>query len=735
MGHFILNYLVGGVNSFFIVLLIKSMYGIELSTRRLVLFIISGSIFIGTVFIYFGTHPFRPFLVIIFYVLIANRLLSLNMFRSIIAVFLFYILVIFGEGLIYVFLIEGLGYTTQDLHNIILLHLLTNLMVYIPLFVFLFIFEKKFTPNVSNSTRGEGENLLNLNIYEKKYKVIIGSIFLISLVVPALNVLYLNNVITLDDINLIIFFSFILLSIVLLFNNFRLTREMNERRRVESALVESEEYYHQIVELLPSAIFIETDDKVVFANTAAVKLINAQNPDELIDKPITGYFLPDYMDIYSNKSQQVKDFKSCLSMEAKLVPTRSSVIDVELTLVPFNYQGKEAVQVIIDNITERKKMEEEFLRASKHESLALLAGGIAHDFKNILTVVLGNISLARINVDREDRNYSWLNNAEKAILQAKELTEQLQTFAKGGEPVKKVTAVEELLREVVSLSLCGTDVKCELFIPEKLSRVDIDESQISQVLNNLILNAVQAMPEGGTIKIFGENVEVGKKKVEHGIVLPEGRYVKISIQDEGTGIEKEHLQKIFDPFFTTKEEGTGLGLTTSYSIIKKHGGQLTLESEIGAGTTFHIYFPVYQGKGDVEAKNEEKLLKGPGRILIMDDDESIINVLSNMLSYLEYRVVSSQNGEEALEIFSEAHHTGNPFDAVIMDLTVPGGMGGKKLIKKLKEIDPDVKGIVSSGYSSISVMANHEKYGFKGVVHKPCQIEELSRTVYEVIHG
>jgi len=233
MWHSILNYVVGGVNSFLIILLIKSMYGMEINTRRLVLFIISGSIFIGTVFIYLGTHPFRPFLVIIFYVLIANRLLSINIFRSIIAVFLFYILVIFGEGLIYVFLIEGLNYTTQDLHNITLLHLLTNVMVYIPLFVFLFIFEKKFTPNVFNCSRGEGENILNLNIYEKKYKVIIGSIFLISLVVPALNVLYLNNVITLDDINLIIFFSFILLSIVLLFNNFRLTREIHERRRAE----------------------------------------------------------------------------------------------------------------------------------------------------------------------------------------------------------------------------------------------------------------------------------------------------------------------------------------------------------------------------------------------------------------------------------------------------------------------------------------------------------------------
>jgi len=499
--------------------------------------------------------------------------------------------------------------------------------------------------------------------------------------------------------------------------------------------MESEEYYHQIVELLPSAIFIETDDKVVFANTAAVKLINAQNPDELMEKSFTKYFLPEYMDVYREKSRQVKDLKSSLNMEAKLTPAKSIIIDVELTLVPFNYQGKEAVQVIIDNITERKKMEEEFLRASKLESLALLAGGIAHDFKNILTVVLGNISLARINVDREDRNYSWLNNAEKAILQAKELTEQLQTFAKGGEPVKKVTVVEELLREVVSLSLCGTDVKCELFIPEKLSRVDIDESQISQVFNNLILNAVQAMPGGGTIKIFGENLEAGKKKVEHGIVLPEERYVKISIQDEGEGIEKEHLQKIFDPFFTTKEEGTGLGLTTSYSIIKKHGGQLTLESEIGAGTTFHVYFPVYHGTGDVEPKDEEKLLKGSGRILIMDDDESIRNVLSNMLSYLGYRVVSSQNGEEALEIFSEAHHNGNPFDAVIMDLTVPGGMGGGKLIKRLMEIDPDVKGIVSSGYSNISVMANHEKYGFKGVVHKPYHMEELSRAVFEVIHG
>ncbi|PKM79381.1 MAG: hypothetical protein CVU88_06090 [Firmicutes bacterium HGW-Firmicutes-13] len=792
MWHSLFIYLVAGVNSFLTVLLIKTLYRIEIKTRQLIFFIISGCLFTGTIFFYFSTSAYRPLLNIIFYVLITNKLLKLNMFRSIMAVGLFSILAVFGEGLIYLFLIEGLKYTTHDLHTITSLNLLTNLIVYIPLFFFLLIYELKFNSKVKDKSDGSADQGLNLNIFNRRYKIIFCSVFFISLIISVVNVFYLYGIISLKDINLIIFFAFIVLTVALIFNNYKfvsknyentlltelndkleaelnrrrltevelekarndleirvkeqtlelrraveeLSAEITERKRVESVLLESEEHFRQIVELLPSAIFIQTDDKVVFANTAAAKLINVTNPDDLMGKSVTDYFLPEYVDMYRQKSRQVIENKTfAKSIQAKVVQTSKSIVDVELTCVPFNYQGKQAVQVIVDNITERKKMEAEFLRASKLESIALLAGGIAHDFKNILTVIMGNVSLARNNVDNTDKKFLWLKNAEKAVLQARELTSQLQTFAKGGEPVKKVTSIEELMKEVISFSLSGTGVTCRFFFPEKLFLVDADESQMSQVINNLILNAVQAMPDGGIIEVFGENIDTDMEKVEQGIILPKGQYVKISIRDEGSGIENEYLQKIFDPFFTTKQEGTGLGLTTSYSIIKKHGGYLTVESKVGMGTTFYIYLPAFLGSDCVRIKNEEKLYKGRGKILIMDDEESIRNVLGSMLSHLGYEVVSSEDGEKALEIYQEARESGAPFDAVIMDLTVPGGMGGKKAVKKLREIDPEVKTIVSSGYSNDPVMADFKKYGFKGMVHKPYQIEELSRVVHAVING
>ncbi|MBI5042431.1 MAG: response regulator [Nitrospirae bacterium] len=388
------------------------------------------------------------------------------------------------------------------------------------------------------------------------------------------------------------------------------------------------------------------------------------------------------------------------------------------------------VALVFRDITEKNRMEAELLKTQKLESLGILAGGIAHDFNNILTVVLGNISVAKRLSNSEDEIYERLKIAEKATLKARELTQQLLIFSKGGAPVMKRGSVGNLLRETASFTLRGSNVKCDVFIPDKLWQVEMDEGQMSQVIQNLIINAQQAMPEGGLITLWAENITI-----ENDIPnLQRGNYVMIGVEDKGSGIPEKHLPLIFDPYFTTKEKGSGLGLTIAHSIIKKHGGNITVKSKIDAGTTFYVYIPAsYNNKEDViiEKRIQEITSKGTGRILIMDDEEYIRELVTNTLTHCGYNVESASNGEEAIELYKKAKKSGHAFDAVILDITVPGGMGGKETIKKLMEIDPDVKAIVSSGYSNDAVMAEFWKHGFKGVVTKPYKVEEL----YEVLQG
>lgn len=294
----------------------------------------------------------------------------------------------------------------------------------------------------------------------------------------------------------------------------------------------------------------------------------------------------------------------------------------------------------------------------------------------------------------------------------------------------KTVSIAELIRDTVVFVLGGSNVRCDFSIDESLWPVEIDKEQISQVIKNLIVNADQAMPEGGVIKVLAENVAEG---MEHMVPLKEGRYVKISIVDQGVGIPEEHFEKIYDPYFTTKHKGSGLGLATSYSVLKNHEGYITVESELGKGTAFHFYLPASDVKiPDVEYENE-KLIKGRGKILLMDNEESLRNAVKEMLGLIGYEVDLAEDGVSAIELYKKALADENPYDAVILDLTVPGGMGGKKTIERLLEIDPRVKAILSSGYSNDPVMADFEKYGFKGVLAKPCGIERLSEVINKVI--
>jgi signal transduction histidine kinase/ActR/RegA family two-component response regulator len=386
----------------------------------------------------------------------------------------------------------------------------------------------------------------------------------------------------------------------------------------------------------------------------------------------------------------------------------------------------------ISDITEKRRIESELLKIEKLESLGVLAGGIAHDLNNLLTGVVGNISLARLydNLADKDRR---LAEAEKSAMLIKELTQQLLTFSRGGAPILQTAAIGDLLKDSATFMLRGSNVKCEFSIPDELLPVEVDEGQMDQVINNLVINSKQAMPEGGTVRISAENTIIGAEPV---LPLEPGAYIKISIQDEGTGIAKKHLERIFDPFFTTKQAGSGLGLATSYSIIEKHNGHITVESRIGVGTTFHIYLPASPAGALIEEQKEnEKPIMGDGKILVMDDEKHIRDLASDMLDKIGYKVITTIDGTEAIELYKEAMESGNPFDAVIMDLTISGGMSGKEAVQKLIEIDPEVKAIVSSGYSNDPVMADFGKYGFKGVVAKPYKIRELSEVLHRAITG
>ena len=389
-----------------------------------------------------------------------------------------------------------------------------------------------------------------------------------------------------------------------------------------------------------------------------------------------------------------------------------------ITLLVLSRELSYAAQVALENERftrekrvkdEKAKLETQLVQAQKMEAIGTLAGGIAHDFNNILTAIIGNISLAMLDLRWKSKARERLKQAEKACLQAQNLSRQLLTFSRGGAPIKEVVSVKRLITESASFACRGSQVNYESSLPDNLWAVEADPGQISQVFQNLVINAIQAMPTGGMIKIRGENLEV-----EAGNELPidAGRYVKISIQDEGIGISAEHLSRIFDPYFTTKQKGSGLGLATSYSIIKNHHGHISVESELGIGTTFNVYLPASDRQVIQQPKEDKELLSGKGKILVMDDEAMVREVLGKMLIALGYEVKFAEDGAEAIEFFTRGTDAGDPFAAVILDLTVPGGMGGKETMEKLLRIDPQVKAIVSSGYSDDPVMANFKEYGF-----------------------
>ncbi len=384
------------------------------------------------------------------------------------------------------------------------------------------------------------------------------------------------------------------------------------------------------------------------------------------------------------------------------------------------------------DLTERKKIEEELQRAEKLESLGLLAGGIAHDFNNILASAMVNITLARMNIKKEHKLLDKLNDAEKALARAKDLTRQLLTFSKGGAPIKSTSSIDGMLMDTVDFVLSGSKVKCEYDLPDNLWDVEIDEGQISQVIQNLIINAQQAMPEGGVVKISAENVNID---ADEGLPLEEGRYIRITIKDQGIGIPREHLDKIFDPFFTTKQRGSGLGLSTAYSIVKNHKGLITVESDLGKGTMFYVYLPASEDKKEKKEVQIQKMSEGQGKILLMDDEDIILEATGELLQEMGYTVELAKDGAAAVRLYEEARRAGQPFDAVIMDLIVPGGMGGQEALSEILAKDPAARVVASSGYSTDPIMANYRKYGFVAALSKPYKLRELSIVLEKAMAG
>ena len=388
--------------------------------------------------------------------------------------------------------------------------------------------------------------------------------------------------------------------------------------------------------------------------------------------------------------------------------------------------------LVFRDITERRKLEDRISRSEKIESLGVLAGGIAHDFNNLLNAIIGNIDIGKRFSAPDSEVYKSLVRTEKASARAKELTQQLLTFSKGGAPVKKLAAIGDLIRDTADFGTRGSAVRCEFSLPDDLWDTEIDEGQISQVISNLVINAVQAMPAGGTIHITGKNIEVKPAELQE---LRPGNYVNIVVQDTGRGIAQDHIGRIFEPYFTTKEGGSGLGLATTYSIIKKHEGAIDVESVEGAGTTFTIFLPASpEHAGPVvplsAAVPDEKRA---GRILLMDDDEIVRETAGIMLDLLGYSVDFAAEGKTAVAMYKKARSSKTPYDVVIMDLTIPGGRGGKDAIRDLLEIDPAAKAIVSSGYSNDAVMANYGWYGFAGIIIKPYTMDELSEELQRIM--
>ncbi|HOF86948.1 MAG TPA: PAS domain S-box protein [Armatimonadota bacterium] len=515
-------------------------------------------------------------------------------------------------------------------------------------------------------------------------------------------------------------------------------RDVTERHRFQEQLyAETERLAITLRSIGDGVITTDRDGRVVLMNRVAEEL-TGWTQQEADSRPLTEVFR--IIDEYSGERcespvDQVLQSGTIVGLNSHtvLVSRHGAEYILNDSGAPITDPGGEIVGVVLvfRDVTEKRWLEAELQRAAKLESLGILAGGIAHDFNNVLTAILGNLSLARVLAAPSDAVYPKLQEAEKAALHAKALTQQILTFSRGGTPVKRIISLAELLRETVAFALPGSSVACDLAIADDLWPAEVDPGQVTQVIHNLVVNADQATSFGGSVCVRACNCVVPRGDM---LPLDPGSYVRIEVEDQGIGIEPEDLPKIFDPFFSTKPDGSGLGLATAYSIVRNHHGYITVESEVDIGTTFTVYLPAAPGAVVPQPVTEAAVpVISFGRILVMDDEPLVLETVESMLEVLGYEVVGVTDGEAAIAEYDEALRTGMPFDAVLLDLTMRGGIGGQEVMARLRQVDPRVRAIVSSGYSNDPIMADCREYGFRTGIAKPYKVSELSDVVRRVI--
>ncbi|MCP4657965.1 MAG: GAF domain-containing protein, partial [bacterium] len=519
-----------------------------------------------------------------------------------------------------------------------------------------------------------------------------------------------------------------------------LEQENAQRRTVEQALAQEKERLAVTLRSIGEGIIAaDRQGRILFLSDAAESLVGWPR-EEALGQPLKEVF-----QLWREGKKRVRD-----DPMARVLSAAAGVSEPASRRVLVRRDGSErlitgtgapilseqgaviGVVLVLRDVTREQRVEEEAKKAQRLEPLGILAGGIAHDFNNLLTAILGNVNLAQRYVPSEGLEAEILAEAHEACLRARDLTKQLLTFASGGAPVKRTGSIVDLLRDSVRFALRGSNVRCEFSIADDLHPVDMDAGQINTVLNNLVINADQAMAEGGLIRVSASNHVLDPDTGPDG---RDGSSILISIEDHGTGIPAEYLERIFDPYFTTKgKDGTGLGLSTAYSIIREHDGTLAVDSEPEAGTTFHLCLPASEKAAPPPPPIPLPIPPaGGGRILLMDDEETVRASVTQMLQLLGYRVTVARDGEQAIRLFAEAHQGSDPFKAVVLDLTIPGGMGGKEVISHLQAVDSDVRAVVASGYCNDPVMADYHSYGFRGIIEKPFSIRELGQVIAEAV--